>query len=337
MLWLSQTDVLSSGITDMAVASGIVRKTLGLVSEGKTVSAQEVPLRLSNTGTDEAFYSLPAYVGGGINIAGIKWTTHHPGNKANGQPHIYTVLLLNDPSCGLPLTALEGSIISAMRTGAVSAVAFQELANPDSRTLFCGGAGVQARQQVRGALYAVPGIERVDIFSRSRDHAQNLANELAIEYPSKDFRAVISPDESGLAYDILIGATSAPHPYLEERHFKDGCLYCHIGLRDIKPKAVNCFDRIVLDEFQAGVPYSGQSLFVQNRTGEFNQEKLDGLLHEYVTGQRKLRQQKGQRIMFDGFGMSIFDIALGAYAYEYARQNGLGSEMPLWQNAPIWR
>ena len=329
MLFLSKKDVIASGVTDMSVACDIIRKTLRLTAEGGVKSAQEVPLKLSGEVSDEAFYSLPAYVGGTFDKAGIKWTTHHPHNKEKGLPHIFTTLELNDASTGEPLVLMEGSVISAMRTGAVSAAAFGYLTDETAKTLFCGGAGVQAEQQLNAALFAIPSLERVHIFSKTGVRAAALAEKLSAKYPDKEIKAVGSPEAEGISYDVIIGATNSSVPYLHENNFDDGCLYCHIGFKDIDEKAVCAFDEYVLDDFDAGVTYSGQTLFDANRKGLFDRSRIFGLLHEFETGEKKLVRSAGKKIMFDAFGMVIFDIALGCYVYDYALKNHLGTEIDM--------
>jgi len=63
MLWLSQEDVLKTGIADMAVAQREIEQAFRLYQNGATKTAQEIPLKLQEEDSDEAFYSLPAYIG----------------------------------------------------------------------------------------------------------------------------------------------------------------------------------------------------------------------------------------------------------------------------------
>lgn len=338
MLWLSQEDVLKTGIADMAVAQREIEQAFRLYQNGETKTAQEIPLKLQEEDSDEAFYSLPAYIGKPYDVAGIKWTTHHPHNKQQGLPHIYTVLTLSDPRTGLPLAMMEGSVISAMRTGAVSSTAFKYLADPQAESVLCCGAGVQARQQIIGACYALPQLKRVYIWGRTSSRAEALKQELSHLFPNVCFQTVSSPSagDVGEQCDIIIGATASPNPYLRKEDFKDGSLYCHIGFHEIEEEAIAAFDHIVVDDFESGVLYSGQSLFRMNRAGRLDSSKLFGLLGELVTGQKSLRQQAGKKIMFDAFGLVIFDLALGAYAYRCAKEQGLGIELPLW-HTPIWK
>ena len=330
MLWLSKEDVISSGVYNMSTAQTEVEETFRLYAEGKVKMAQEIPLRWKPVYTDEAFYSIPAYVGGKYSVAGIKWTTHHPDNKEKGLPHIYTLLTLSDSDTGIPLSMMEGSVISACRTGAVSATAFKYLADPGVRILLCCGAGVQARQQILAAHYALPGLEIIRIWSRTKAHAEKLAQELRPVMGSTDIEAV-DDISSARESDIIIAATSATIPYLCRDDFKDGVLYCHIGYNDIETDAIAQFDQYVFDDFDSGIAHSGQPLFRMVRDGIFDMSKNAGILSEMITGTRQVHQCRGKKLMFDAFGLVIFDIALGHFVYKYALEHGIGQELALWK------
>jgi Predicted ornithine cyclodeaminase, mu-crystallin homolog len=330
MLWLSKEDVISSGVSSMSIAQAEVEETFRLYAEGKVKMAQEIPLRWKPVFTDEAFYSLPAYVGGKYSVAGIKWTTHHPDNKAKGLPHIYTLLTLSDPDTGIPLTIMEGSAISAYRTGAVTATALKYLADPGVRVLLCCGAGVQARQQILAAHNALPGLEKIRIWSRTKVHAEKLALELCPVVGGTYIEAV-DDISSARESDIIIAATSSAIPYLCRDDFKDGVLYCHIGFNDIETDAIAQFDQYVYDDFDSGKSHSGQPLFRMVRDGIFDLSKNAGVLSEIITGAKKVRQCKGKKLMFDAFGLVIFDIALGHFVYKYALEHGIGQELALWK------
>jgi ornithine cyclodeaminase len=339
LYWLSQEDIISTGILDMAVSQPLIERTFHLIAEGKTRTAQEIPMPLNLGQSAVTFYSLPAYVGGEFNVAGLKWTAHALQKPTSKLPHINPLLILSNPKNGLPLVAMEGSVISAIRTGAVTATAVKYLASSSSHTLLCCGAGVQARQQIEGTIFGLPHLEKVYIWGRTGSKAENLVNEFKQRYSDIQFMTVNQPAEVIGFSDIVIGATSAPEPYLFKEDFKDGCLYCHIGFNDIDPIAINGFDKIVCDNFVLGVKYSGQSLFRLNRQGHFDHNKPIDLLEDWIIGKSKYRQRAGEKILFNAFGLSVFDLALGNYVFKFARKHRIGCSLSLWnmQNTPIWQ
>lgn len=328
MLWLNQEQVLATGIGNMSVAQPLVEEVFRLWGSDQLISAPEEPLRCRQVTTDEAFYSLPAFLGDKWQVAGIKWTTHHPDNRNKGLPHIYTLTTLNDPHTGCPLAVMEASEISAMRTGAVTATALKYLATPEARTLFCCGAGVQARRQLHAAVYALPNLERIYIWGRTRSKAEALLPELRQLRPNMEY--IIADDISLVrTCDIVITATNAVEPYLDADDFKDGVLYCNIGFNETTPAGILSFDQVIFDDYQMGLANSTQAVFRLLRNKTFPPEKNGGLLTSIINGERCLRQMPGTKLMFDAFGLVVFDLVLAHYAYHNAIERGLGQELDL--------
>ena len=137
--------------------------------------------------------------------------------------------------------------------------------------------------------------------------------------------------QQSLAYgaDVVIAATSAPSPYLTARHLEGVSLYCHIGFHEIAWEAVDRFDSIVVDAWEEAKAVSGQSLFRYYREGLLPEERITGKLGAIVSGTLAVpRAAPGRRVMFDAFGLPIFDLSVAKAAYLRAREMGLGTSVP---------
>lgn len=281
-----------------------------------------------------AFYSLPGYLVK-ERIAGIKWTSHvhkHAGRSSSTHP----MIMLNDLDTGMPLALLEGLLISGLRTGAVSATAIKLLANPDAQTLLVCGSGYQARHQLMAVIPFLPRLKTVYIWSRHEQHASRLAESLQSLASERHLQLKVLPtlpDCLDLA-EIVIGITSATTPYLQPTHFVPGHLYIHAGIRDVTPEAIAAFDHIICDDYQSGVLTSSQSLFELARQDETVVTGKISLLEELLCGQVEAKREQRSRInqgqspqeqpnqqphlkqnaqhklMFNAFGLQIFDLAL---------------------------
>src|ERR1700752_357005 len=92
------------------------------------------------------FYGMmPALTPDGL---GQKIVTFYPSNVEKELPTHMATILLNDPQTGAPLAAMDGRLITEMRTAAVSAAATKLLAPKDSKVLAILGSGVQARSHL---------------------------------------------------------------------------------------------------------------------------------------------------------------------------------------------
>ena len=123
---------------DLAVAA--VERAFAAHGRGEALMPPKVYLPLEKYGGD--FRAMPAYLDGS---AGVKWVNSHPGNpKRHGLPAVMGMYILSDPSTAEPLAVMDGTLLTAFRTGAASAVASKHLARKASRTLGIIGCGAQA-------------------------------------------------------------------------------------------------------------------------------------------------------------------------------------------------
>ena len=146
-VYLSQEDVRATGI-GMPEVMKSVERVLALHDEGKVNLPSKVILDLGERERGR-INAMPAHIGGEIEICGMKWIAGFPPNPVKfGIPRAHALIILNDSWTGVPLAIMDGTYISAMRTGAVSGVGAKYLANPDSEVVGIIGCGVQARTQI---------------------------------------------------------------------------------------------------------------------------------------------------------------------------------------------
>src|ERR1041384_5854602 len=109
----------------------VVRDAYLAHANNQTVNPDSHFLRFPDK-PDCRIIALPAYLGNGVGVAGLKWIASYPGNVRRGFPRASAVLVLNDTETGYPFAILESSIISAARTAA-SAVLAADWLNGRSR------------------------------------------------------------------------------------------------------------------------------------------------------------------------------------------------------------
>ncbi|HWF26199.1 MAG TPA: ornithine cyclodeaminase family protein [Solirubrobacteraceae bacterium] len=119
------------------------------------------------------FRAMPA-LGGGLAL--LKWVTSFPGNPARGLPTVTGVICVSDATSGEPLLLLDARSVTALRTGAVAAVATQTLAPEDARTVGIVGSGLHGAWTARclAAAGYGPGV----CYDPRPEAAEELAAEL---------------------------------------------------------------------------------------------------------------------------------------------------------------
>jgi ornithine cyclodeaminase/alanine dehydrogenase-like protein (mu-crystallin family) len=268
----------------------------------------------------------PAEAGG----LGAKLVTFYPDNRARGHPtHLASYLLL-DHATGAPLALLEATLLTGLRTGGTSALAARHLARPDSRTLVCFGASVQARHQVR-ALAGVLPIERVIVVGRDPDRARAFAEWIGAEL---GLAAELARDAATAVRraDVVTCATTSPTPVLSGADLRPGTHVDAIGAfrpttRELDTEAI-CRARVTVETY-AGVLEEAGDLVIPLREGAIRREDLAGELAEVVAGSRQGRRSADDITVFKSVGFALEDLAIASLAYNRAMAAGAGTQVTL--------
>jgi N-[(2S)-2-amino-2-carboxyethyl]-L-glutamate dehydrogenase len=137
--YLSQEDVVKSGGLDMLKTISDVEEVLIMRHRGECIVPHKVVLR-KGTQEEESvtgrINALPGYLGKDMNIGGIKWVSsfiHNP--HEHKLPRSSSLIILNSFNTGMPLAIMDGTVISAMRTGAVAGIAYKHLAKEGAERL----------------------------------------------------------------------------------------------------------------------------------------------------------------------------------------------------------
>ena len=276
---------------------------------------------MKSASTGSAFYSLPAMLEE-RGIAGLKWTTHSKGSM----PYTKPVVILNDLTDGTPLALVDGWVISAVRTAAVSLAFYDHLEELEKNAVLLCGAGHQAEWQALAVLARFPELDALYIWSRDPKHAEDCRRRVLSRPGDRRLENVVRVvrdfHDAVPKVDFVIGAASADEPYLDEGDLAHAG-YVHIGMNDVSEKALLSYPVIICDEFESAKARSAQSLFRLWRKDPSIAGRVV-LLEAYEE-----KNPAGARFCFDSFGLSIFDVGLADEAYRYALAVGKGLDWPL--------
>jgi len=150
-----------------------IEHTFRLKAEGRTIMPPKLYLDLPEYQGD--FRAMPAYID---RAAGVKWVSVYPNNWRQNLPSIMATVILCDPNAGCPLTIMDGTYITNIRTGASGGVAVKYLARRESSVIGFIGAGMQARTQLLAISEVLPKIEQVKLFDLHRDTSLKYAEEM---------------------------------------------------------------------------------------------------------------------------------------------------------------
>src|SRR3972149_1097503 len=174
-LYLSRSDVESLAVP-MADIIAALEEMFREKGEGRV----EMPPKPGiHTRPDAFIHAMPAYIPS-LGASGVKWVAGYPDNQKKGLPYITGLLILNDPETGVPMAVMDCTWITAMRTGAATAVAAKYLARKDSSTVGIVACGVQGRSNLE-ALACLFKIKQVKAYDLHPEVAARYAKEMSAQ------------------------------------------------------------------------------------------------------------------------------------------------------------
>ncbi|MBQ4862222.1 hypothetical protein J8L98_11040 [Pseudoalteromonas sp. MMG013] len=266
--------------------------------------------------------AMPAHLGGEVDLAGIKWIASFPGNLELGIPRAQSVTILNDTKTGVPKSIINSSLVSAMRTAAVTGLVIREYfeAKPHRQQwdISILGFGVIAQHHLAmiSALFADK-VSSIRIYDpRGVDIAsvpQNLASRV---------NAVSSWEEAFADADMIITATTSAKGYMHGKA-KPGSLHLNVSLRDYDAQfrgQVNC---MLVDKWEE-ICRQNTDVEYMYKAGLLNKEETTSLA-ELVCSKVFSTINDDDVVMLNPMGMAVFDIATGYYVCEASKQQGIGT------------
>ena len=171
---------------------------------------------------------MPGLRSDGPGVA-VKLVTVVPGNADRGLPTVQAVVVWFDAASGEPRAILDGTTVTAMRTGAASGVATRLLARPDASVMALFGTGAQAAWQVRAVLAARP-IRELRVYARREDPRAAFVERMAAELgPEVEIVGVRRPAEALRGADVVCCATTSSEPIFDAELVEPGTHVNGIG------------------------------------------------------------------------------------------------------------
>ena len=259
---------------------------------------------------------------------GTKVVTVFKNNARKSMPTTMATILLNDASTGEPLAIMEAGLITAMRTGAASAIATKYLARKDSHVVGLFGAGIQAKYQLFG-VSRVRKVGNVKQYTPTKARQKKFAEEMEKEIGAK-IQIVGNPKESVQNSDIVITATTSPTPVFNGKWVSDGTHINAIGAhtKDTRELDTTLIEKakIVVDLRDAALEEAGEIVIPKAEGKKLN---IYAELSELVSGKKKGRTSDSEVTVYKGCGIALEDLAVAKLAYDLATKKALGKNIYL--------
>jgi len=320
MLYLSKKDVEK---VDLPMEKII--EALDQAFKEKGHGKIEMPPKLGfYTQPDATIRALSAYIPS-LGSAGIKWVSAYPENYTHNLPTVNGLVILNDPNTGVPLSVMDCIWITAMRTGAATAVAAKYMANIDSHTVGILGCGVQGRTNLKALKITIPALKEVKAYDISSDAVNRYAEEMRKD-TELNVRIVGSPEEAVRNSDIIVTSgpiLKEPHPVIEDGWVKSGVFASPVDFDSYWKKSAfeNC-DKFVTDDKDQCLYYKSLGYFQHI-------PEIYADLGEIAAGLKPGRGKKQEKIICANLGIAMGDMATAIKIYNKAVENNIGTWLEL--------
>ena len=309
--FLSGADIDGLALT-AADAISAVEAVVGAHGRGETVFEPRTHLVPDNGGTGH-FNILRGHVStlGERGISAVKVVGDFVPNYLQGLPSELAMVTLYDPTTGVPLAIMDATLITEMRTGAMTAVGAKYLARPDSRVLGHVGARGTAFSNVTMLDGLFP-LDEIRVTSRRPESREAFAARLR-EVTTTPVRAVATADEAFDGADILVEASrlEKPEPLLRTATVKPGAFVVPYGtVSAVELDLLDVMDKVVVDDWRESQAGRFGALRAHVDTGRLTEQSLHAQLGEIVSGAKPGREHPDERILFWHRGLSILDVAL---------------------------
>ena len=259
-------------------------------------------------------------------LLSLKFITLFGNNRERDLPMIQALIILADGVTGEHVAILDGSSVTALRTGAVSGLATDLLARPDASVAAIFGAGVQARTQL-SAVCCVRPITRAVVFDSFPEMAQRFALEMS-EQLGIPVEVAASAEAALKDADVICTVTTSKTPIFEDSWLKDGAHINAVGIYKPDgaeiPAATVCRARVVIDQMESAMEEAGD-LLCPMRAGLIDQSHFETEIGNVMLGISEGRRNAKEITLFKSVGVAIQDLCAASSAFENAKKLGIGS------------
>lgn len=319
VLYLSRADVEAVNLS-MKEIIGLLEQAFLEKGNGKV----EMPPKPGiHTMPDAFIHAMPAYIPS-MHSAGIKWVSGYPENFKRGLPYISGLMIMNDVETGIPYAVMDCAWITAMRTGAASALSAKYLARPESETVGILACGVQGRTNLEALACLFP-IKRAYAYDVIPEVQDKFVAEMRNRF---DFEIVNAkePKQAVVESDLVVTSgpiLKHPTPTIQKDWLRPGAYGSAVDFDSYwTAGALAQMDRVSTDDHAQFQYYKSVGYFQQTPDPYAD-------LGELVAGLKPGRKDEKERNLAINLGLAMDDMAVAPTIVQRAKEMGLGVWLPL--------
>lgn len=330
MLLLNKNDI--NKVFSMRDAIEADKLAFSIFSSNKSIA----PLRTNFASENEKgnILYMPGYVPS-LSTSGLKVVSVFPNNPSKGLPATVGTVLLVDDTTGQVSAVLDGTYVTAIRTGAASGCALDILARKDSKIGALIGTGSQAESQLDAMVEACKNLTEVRVFSITEDKKIEFVENMNKKYGEKDgsfpkIVAASSSDEAITDADVIVMATTSTKPVINGNLVKKGATVSGVGsymptMHEMDDALLKRANKIYFDSEDAVLSEAG-CILTPLANGTITKEDFTGDIGQVINGDIVGRENEDEIIVFKTVGISVQDLVTANEIFKKAKENNVGTE-----------
>ncbi|WP_339226948.1 ornithine cyclodeaminase family protein [Oceanobacillus sp. FSL K6-2867] len=318
MLILSENDVNQS--LSMKEAIDVMQQAFVTYAKQDYIMPERM---FSQVKEEDTFLLMPCYVDDCI---GLKVVTSFPSNNGRDEPVTQGVIMINDRETGKNLSLMNGTLLTAIKTAAVSGVAMRYF-KKEAKTIGLIGTGLQGLYQLLAAIEST-NVEQIYVYNRTPEKIESFKKDFyKLTNQTVEVVAVNSVEQLIQNSEIIITATTSLSPVIpNDASLYTGKLVVGVGsykenMRELPEELFKCTPYYVIDS-EDGKKECGDIIDpIQN--GWIDQNNVV-LLSDLIIGNKKYDASSDKPIVFKTVSMALFDALIGNYVYKKAQEQNIG-------------
>ena len=242
-------------------------------------------------------------------------------------PHMYGIILLCEQTSGVPLSIMDATYITNLRTGVLAALGAKHLAKNNPESLAIIGTGEIAKSATLALSAQYPHLKSIRVYSRSNANRKRFVDDLSRQ-ASAPISPAGSPEEATGEADIVVTATSAQGPVFKASMVEEGMYIHSMGSRqEVEPSVLRRAKVIVEGKEECKTHGKwGEAL----KAGTVKEDDFYAELVDIIGGSKKGRTSESETFFLDSVGLPIEDAILASRVYDYALRRGIGTKVELY-------
>ncbi len=325
VLVLSKADL--EQVLTMEETIKVLEEAFNEQANGRVIAPDRTSISI--TENDGWIGIMPAYIGS-LQAFSIKLVSIYPRNLDKNLPTLMSSIILGDPKTGDVLSIMDGTFITAMRTGGLGGLAAKYLSRKDAHSVGIIGAGAQARTQLL-ALQAVRTILYVRVFDSVTARAETFSQEMSqrIKIP---IEVSLNSEDVVKNSDIVVTVSTSRDPLFDGKVLLQGTHINAFGNykpteRELDSETIRR-SKIIVDQRKAALLEAGD-LLIPIKEGTITEDNILADLGEVITGRKPGRTSAIDITLFKSVGLAMQDCATASLAFQKAMDKGFGTEFDL--------